>query len=326
MTSCRRCTPRRSASGLAKLREALAAESKDTGDTFAERLTKWTEEVERTVATEARSEPLRALLYRVAALGESATLAARVPAIRRAVEDQRDTWRDAYPLAAAHLARIDAIAGEATALRQRIFDTAGDPLQELLSKQAEIEQAAADILLANPILRFEKLLVVKGNPGFNTNWGGPNRLGQEICVLSPVRPDGQLTTIYRGSVSDMDLHWDAQRLLFSDGRAVWEMQVDGSGLRQVSAEDPPVTHYDACYLPDGRIVCVSNACEQAVPCTGGADVGNLHILDADGTNERRVTFDQDHNWNPTVMHDGRVLYTRWEYTDRRTTSAGCCSA
>jgi hypothetical protein len=300
---------------LGKLREAVAAESKDTGDTFAERLTKWAEEVERTLASEARSEPLRALLYRAAALGESASLTARVPAIRRAVEDQRDTWRDAYPLAAAHLARIDAIAGEATALRQRIFDTTGDPLQELLAKQAEIEQAAADILLANPILRFEKLLVVKGNPGFNTNWGGPNRLGQEICVLSPVRPDGQLTTIYRGSVSDMDLHWDAQRLLFSDGKAVWEMQVDGSGLRQVSASDPPVTHYDACYLPDGRILCVSNACEQAVPCTGGADVGNLHVMDADGANERRLTFDQDHNWNPTIMHDGRVLYTRWEYTD-----------
>ena len=105
----------------------------------------------------------------MAALGESASLTARVPAIRRAVEDQHATWRDAYPLAAAHLARIDAIDGEATALRQRIFDTAGDPLQELLAKQAGIEQAAADILLANPILRFEKLLVVKGNPGFNTN-------------------------------------------------------------------------------------------------------------------------------------------------------------
>ena len=93
------------------------------------------------------------------------------------------------------------------------------------------------------------------------------------------------------------------------------MKVDGSGLRRVSAEDPPITHYDGCYLPDGRIVCASNAAEQAVPCTGQADVGNLHILDADGKHERRVTFDQDHDWNPVVLNDGRVLYTRWEYTD-----------
>ena len=62
-------------------------------------------------------------------------------------------------------------------------------------------------------------------------------------------------------------------------------------------------------------MCASNAAEQAVPCTGQADVGNLHILDADGRHEHRVTFDQDHDWNPVVLNDGRVLYTRWEYTD-----------
>ena len=306
---------------LAKLRETLAAESQEAGRAGSERLVAWTEEAERSLGTEAAAEaaagaePLRALLYRVAAISESASLATRVPAIRRAVEDQRETWREAYSDAAGQLARVDALASQTAALRERVFETTGDPLQELLAQQAEIEQAAAEILLANPVLRFDRLLVVKGNPSFNTNWGGPNRLGQEICILSPVRPDGQLTTIHRGNVSDMDLHWDAQRLLFSDGSQIWELQIDGSGLRQVSAADPPVTHYDACYLPDGRIVCVSNACEQAVPCTGGADVGNLHVLDADGTHERRLTFDQDHNWNPTVMHDGRVLYTRWEYAD-----------
>jgi len=299
---------------LAKLRETLSGDAHEA-DEAAGRLRKWTEQADGVLKTERSVEPLRGWLYRAAALDESAALAARVPAIRRAVEDQRETWGEAYPQAAQQLAKADAVARQSAALCERIFTTTGDPLQELLASQAEIEQAAADILLANPILRFGKLLVVKGNPGFNTNWGSANRLGQEICVLSPVRPDGQLTTVYRGSVSDMDLHWDARRLLFCDGRNIWEMQIDGSGLRQVSATEPPVSHYDACYLPDGRIACVSNACEQAVPCTGGADVGNLHVLDADGKNERRVTFDQDHDWNPTVMHDGRVLYTRWEYTD-----------
>ena len=116
-------------------------------------------------------------------------------------------------------------------------------------------------------------------------------------------------------MTDMDLNWDGRRLLFSDGRVLWEMNVDGGSPRRVSAEDPPITHYDGCYLPDGRILCASNAAEQAVPCTGQPDVGNLHVLDADGRNEHRVTFDQDHDWNPVVLNDGRVLYTRWEYTD-----------
>ena len=35
----------------------------------------------------------------------------------------------------------------------------------------------------------------------------------------------------------------------------------------------------------------------------------------DTKNLRRLTFDQDANWNPVVMNNGRVMYTRWEYTD-----------
>jgi Tol biopolymer transport system component len=41
----------------------------------------------------------------------------------------------------------------------------------------------------------------------------------------------------------------------------------------------------------------------------------MYQMDRDGRNIRQITFDQDHNYNPTVMNDGRVLYLRWEYTD-----------
>jgi len=30
---------------------------------------------------------------------------------------------------------------------------------------------------------------------------------------------------------------------------------------------------------------------------------------------RQLTFEQDHNYTPTIMNDGRILYLRWEYTD-----------
>ena len=30
---------------------------------------------------------------------------------------------------------------------------------------------------------------------------------------------------------------------------------------------------------------------------------------------RQLCFDQDHDWCPTLLNDGRVLYSRWEYTD-----------
>ena len=38
-------------------------------------------------------------------------------------------------------------------------------------------------------------------------------------------------------------------------------------------------------------------------------------MDADGENIRQLCFDQDHDWCPTVLNNGRVLYIRWEYTD-----------
>ena len=85
----------------------------------------------------------------------------------------------------------------------------------------------------------------------------------EIAVLSPVRPGGELTTLYRPEsnrfVGDVDLHWDAERLLFSmptDNKRyeIFEIGVDGSGLRQVTPSEPDVDNYDACYLPDDRII------------------------------------------------------------------------
>ena len=75
-------------------------------------------------------------------------------------------------------------------------------------------------------------------------------------------------------------------------------------------------NYDACYLPDGRIIFDSTRCFHGVPCVGGSNtVANLCLMDADGSHVRQLCFDQDHDWYPTVLNDGRVLYTRWEYTD-----------
>ena len=48
---------------------------------------------------------------------------------------------------------------------------------------------------------------------------------------------------------------------------------------------------------------------------GSDTVAVLYLMDADGQNIRQLCFDQDHDWCPTVLNDGRVLYLRWEYTD-----------
>jgi formylglycine-generating enzyme required for sulfatase activity len=243
------------------------------------------------------------------------TLMERIRSLRLAVDDQRDTFGVRYVKAADCLARVAALEQSAAAAWNAALGTPAGNVPTLAALRQDIDKQSPEILLANPLMNFEKLLVVKGESYFQTNWDGPNHLGDDLAVVSPVATDGKQTILHHGRVADLDLNWDGRRILFSDGSSLFEIGADGSGLRQVSAKDPPVWHYDGCYLPNGQIACVSNACEQAVPCTGGANVGNMHLINADGTGEHRVCFDQDQNWNPTVMNDGRILYVRWEYTD-----------
>jgi formylglycine-generating enzyme required for sulfatase activity len=225
-------------------------------------------------------------------------------------------------------------------LRQRLpeQDPADDATQawqrlaELYVQAADLER---DVALANPLLDFDRLLLVRRSRksrslGLPQNWQSNCVLPREgfqneIASLGPVRPDGELATVYRPAgayfVGDVDLHFDADRILFSsigqhDRWHVFEYKLDGSGLRQVTPALPDVDHYDACYLPDGAIIFCSTAPIASVPCVNGSTrIANLFRLEPDGLTVRQLCFDQEHNWCPTMLPNGRVMYLRWEYTD-----------
>lgn len=200
-------------------------------------------------------------------------------------------------------------------------------------EEAAFRALEREALLENPLLDFDRLLLVKRNAnnlGLPANWQVNASLGRgdydnEIAILSPVGPSGKLTTFYKPDggkfVGDLKLHFDADRMLFSSigkkGRfQVFEIDGSGKNLRQVTSDTNTFDNFDACYLPDGRIVFVSTACFHGVPCVGGGDpVGNLYQLSADGKTVRRLTFDQDQNWCPTMLNSGQIMYTRWEYSD-----------
>ncbi|MDP6545968.1 MAG: hypothetical protein QGH60_18465 [Phycisphaerae bacterium] len=73
---------------------------------------------------------------------------------------------------------------------------------------------------------------------------------------------------------------------------------------------------DPCYLPNGKIMFTSTRAMQIVFCAPGASVTNLYIIDADGKNLRRISDSPVNETAPSVMEDGRVIYTRWEYVDK----------
>jgi hypothetical protein len=243
--------------------------------------------------------------------GSSWSLALDKEPLRLAIVDLAATYGKQYPKAGEFLDRLERVANE----------------EELTALRRES-------LLANPLLDFEGLLLIEREarvPGLPQNWQGNCSLprgdvANRIAVLHHIRSQPVLDTIHhpesRKLITDIELHPDADRILFSmvgenQRWQVFEMRLDGSAPQALPLiNEPDVDNYDACYLPDGNILFAATSTFTGVPCVvGSSQVANLHRYKPASGEIRRLTFDQEHNWNPTVLPDGRVIYQRWEYSD-----------
>lgn len=244
-------------------------------------------------------------------------------------------------------AKYETLLNELVQLEQKGFSGIykGDE-QALANARKALENKKA-ILLGNPLLDADKIVAVRYKLGSRArqamapdlgtqanNWSNQESarrsgFNAEIVELSDLRGDMQMKSIFRpkvedASIADLRMHWDADRVMFTtlmgekDRRwNVYEVKLDGTGYKPlVENEEPDLEFYDGTYLPDGRVIANSNIGYQGVPCVSGDDpVGNMVLYTPENKNLRRLTFDQDANWNPVVMNNGRVMYTRWEYTD-----------
>ncbi|MEG1749091.1 MAG: SUMF1/EgtB/PvdO family nonheme iron enzyme [Tannerellaceae bacterium] len=224
-----------------------------------------------------------------------------------------------------------------------------------LSEAKVLLEKQRAILLSNPLLNMDKIVSTRFVLGKQARTATTNKMcmpmsnymglidvpstgyNAEICELSNLR-GAEITkrTIYKPTsgegLADLQLHWDADRMLFaSAGDAVidpfynqaypswriFEIGLDGKNLKLVSdLPEPDLEYADPCYLPDGRILFTTNIGYNGIPCEHGERViMNLAIYDPKDKTMRKITFDQDGNWSPTVLSNGRIMYTRWEYTD-----------
>jgi hypothetical protein len=151
--------------------------------------------------------------------------------------------------------------------------------------------------------------------------------GSALCLLQMDGLFGRVRTLLDdpgGVIRDPDVSYDGRRVLFAwktsdreDDYHLYEMTVTGGD----PGEPRPLTDglgfadYEAAYLPDGHIVFNSTRCVQIVDCWW-TEVSNLYTCDGDGRFLRRLSYDQVHTNYPTVTPDGRVIYTRWDYSDR----------
>jgi hypothetical protein len=135
--------------------------------------------------------------------------------LRLAVEDLQSTFNGCNaggPQFAAQLAELEKLPPSAT------------QKPDFTNRVAALRQQA---LLANPLLDFSKLLLVRRNAshfGLPQNWQGNCAIAStgydnDLAVLSPVGSAGKLTPLFapegKRFVGDVDLHFDADRMLFS---------------------------------------------------------------------------------------------------------------
>lgn len=261
------------------------------------------------------------------------------PALRRAIEDLIASFGARYP------------EGEAFRRRLAVIEAAlqtEDPTQKGQAT-AEYEALKREALLANPLLDFDRLLLLErgfpnpaharsamgqalgvGSLNAHTSDDTPRqgRWNDRLIALSHLRGKPTTEVLYeppdQNTVIDPMLHYDGDHVLFAmNGTAeknwrLWELGLNGQELRQVTPDDgADVAHFDPCYLPDGRVIFASTAVYQGLPCEFGAQAMTcLYLLDPRTQSIRQLTFEQDSDWCPTVLPNGRVLYLRWEYTDQ----------
>ncbi len=76
--------------------------------------------------------------------------------------------------------------------------------------------------------------------------------------------------------------------------------------------------FDPVELPDGGLVFMSTRRGGFGRCHGSWEplaVHTLHRLDSDGK-ITTLSWHETNEWQPSISHDGRILYCRWDYVDR----------
>ncbi|MDH5326896.1 MAG: hypothetical protein OEZ68_14745 [Gammaproteobacteria bacterium] len=188
---------------------------------------------------------------------------------------------------------------------------------------------------------------VTANIPFYPNDPNPNR----VNLLAPVM-NGNNVVRQAGDVATPDVSFDGKRIVFAakegdytnpppTGQPKWDLWEyvipedggieDGTLQRLISLDTVAIrgNDFDPAYLPDGRVVFSSDRVSgksDVVLVLEGISVdttplitervneptANLHILNPRDQALEQISFNNSHELNPSVLSDGRIVYSRWE--------------
>jgi hypothetical protein len=146
-----------------------------------------------------------------------------------------------------------------------------------------------------------------------------------------------------GDVRDVSVSYDGTKVLFSlrgpmDPDAadedqpswnIWEYDVPSMTMRRILLDDITAEEgqdVSPMYLPDGRILFSSTRqnrsaaklLDQGKPQFAALDEDQrepafvLHVMDDDGGNLTQTSFNQSHDLYPSILGNGRVVFSRWD--------------
>jgi hypothetical protein len=205
------------------------------------------------------------------------------------------------------------------------------PDPELYFRVRDIKRAIA---FRNPVIDFTRVLLVDMPFPQGSEWPHQTRHrlgymavpGGRLLVLEGLSPAGALTQLMpqpplHGSFWRPDVSYDARRIVFcfkphnEKSFHIYEIAADGSGLTQVT--DGPYDDLDPIYLPDDtHIIFSTTRAHTYVRCMPPTNAYVLARCDRAGRDLYLISSNNEPDYLPAVMDDGRIVYTRWEYTDK----------
>ena len=223
------------------------------------------------------------------------------------------------------------------------------PAKQLFEAAAALRRR---IIFSHPLLDFDRILFTKRPPPVlcapgDNYFAINNGIGPGLTIVAGWKSEKPVETVLlkeqlpKGCMMHPDLSFDGKRVVFAycdfsppkreRQFFLYEVNIDGTGLRRLTGGKNDrqeglrgrmtvVTEdYDPCYLPDGGIAFISTRNQGGVRCHWGGRYCPTYLLyrcDADGSNIRQLSFGEASEWDPAVMPDGRILWTRWDYVNR----------
>ena len=172
--------------------------------------------------------------------------------------------------------------------------------------------------------------------------------GSDLFLRERASPNGTERNITHtvtggnGAVRDLEVSYDGTKLLFAMRKPeiedadedeqptwnIWQYDIISSSLQRIISTDITAElGHDVAphYLPDDRIVFSSTRQRRAKAILLDEDkpqfaamnnnrqeaASVLHVMNSDGSDIHQISFNRNHDLDPTVLQNGRILFSRW---------------